>query len=137
MKLPSPETQLANCIWLPRIIAKARALKAGQLPEPYVPRFCAPDGVDGQFLSFFGLKKDQIVQAAELGDAAIVQWFEGLPTVNSARIAEWNHIAINLGRPGFPLADRLPIAPGSKYEHLVGRGLQTIFEVLRADETTQ
>jgi hypothetical protein len=48
MKLPSPEALVADCVFLPRIIAKARALKAGLLPEEYAVRFGAADTVDRQ-----------------------------------------------------------------------------------------
>jgi hypothetical protein len=83
MRLPPPRAQFANCIWLPRILAKARGLAANTLPS---------------------------------------------------RISEWNHVAVNLGRPGFPLADRLPIALATAYKHIDPIGKTTVFEVLEADE---
>jgi hypothetical protein len=134
MKLPPPETSLAGCVFLPRIIAKARALRTGDLPPEFAGRFGAPDGVDGLFLRWFGLSADQITAAAASDDASVAQWFERVPGVTAQRVTEWNHMAVNLGRPGFPLADRLPIAPTSKYGHLADRGIHTIFEMLRADE---
>lgn len=134
MKLPPPEARIADCVFLPRIIAKARALKAGLLPHEYAERFGAPDAVDGLFLKFFSLRADQIVEAAELDDAAVAQWFTALPTGTAARISKWNHTALNLGRPGFPMAERLPVALSTKYRHLAGRGIKTIFEMLNADE---
>ena len=137
MKLPLPEAQLATCVFLPRIIAKARAFKAGALPEEYAVRFGEPDSVDGLFLAFFQLTVKQISDAAELSDAEIVNWFATLPSAGAQRIKEWNHIAMNLGRPGFPMADRLPIALCTKYRHLAGRGIETIFEMLNEDERTQ
>lgn len=134
MRLPPPEASLAGCVFLPRIIAKARALKTGELPPEYAVRFGGPGGVDELFLGWFGLQVDQVVAAAAGDDAAVAQWFEGVPGATAERVREWNHTAVNLGRPGFPLADRLPIAPTSKYRHLADRGLQTIFEMLNADE---
>lgn len=136
MKLPLPEAQLAGCVWLPRILAKARAIQAGQLPDEYAIRFGAPDGVDGQFLGFFRLTKEQIAAVAAQPDSAVAQWFTSLPTGSAQHIAQWNHLGLNLGRPGFPLADRLPIGSKSKYAHLAGRDIQTIFEMLKADEET-
>jgi hypothetical protein len=134
MKLPPPEAPLAGCMFLPRIIAKARALKAGELPQEYAERFGAANGLDGLFLGFFGLSADQISEAASWDDAAVENWFEGVPGVTAQRIREWNHTAVNLGRPGFPMADRLPIRPSSKYRHLANRGIETIFQMLNADE---
>jgi Domain of unknown function (DUF5069) len=134
MKLPPPEASLAGCVFLPRIIAKARGLRAGDLPPEYAARFGSPDGVDGVFLHWFGLGAEQLLEAAAASDATVAEWFEGLPGAPAPRVKEWNHIAVNLGRPGFPLADRIPIGPTSKYRHLANRGIQTIFEMLRADE---
>ena len=45
-------------------------------------------------------------------------------------------MAVNLGRPGFPMADRFPVALASVYKHVDSRGLTTVFEVLEADEKT-
>jgi hypothetical protein len=136
MKLPPPEAPLAGCMFLPRIIAKARAMKTGELPQEYAARFGAANGVDGLFLGFFDLSADQITEAAALDDAAVEKWFNEMPGVTAQRIREWNHTAVNLGRPGFPMADRLPIAPTSKYRHLANRGVETIFQILNADEET-
>src|SRR5258708_269863 len=109
MKLPLPEAQLAGCVWLPRIIAKARAIQNRNPREEYAIRFGAPDGVDGVFLRFSDLTKDQITAVADQPDAAVARWFESLPSVTAKRIEEWNCVGINLGRPGFPLSDRLPV----------------------------
>jgi hypothetical protein len=134
VKLPTPETTLAGCMFLPRIVSKARALNAGELPKEYAARFGAPDSVDGVFLGFFGLTALQILQAAEMNDASVEKWFGDLPGASAQRTREWNHTAVNLGRPGFPMADRLPISPTSKYSHLADRGIETIFQMLNADE---
>ena len=137
MKLPAPQDTLANCVWLPRLLAKARRLKAGSLPPEYAARFCHPTGVDAQFLAFFQLTPDEVLTAATLGESAVVVWFHSLPTVNQARIAEWNHIAVNLGRPGFPLAERFPIAKTTTYKHIDSAGMETVFELIEADERAE
>jgi hypothetical protein len=134
MQLPPPRSQLADCIWLPRILAKARLLSVEQLPRDYETRFCHPSGVDGQFLAYFGLAREDMMLIAEKNDVEVEAWFRALPHVTPSRIAEWNHIAVNLGRPGFPMAERLPIALATTYKHLNGRSFQTVFEVLEADE---
>ena len=137
MKLPAPQDTLANCVWLPRLLAKARRLKAGSLPPDYAARFCHPTGVDAQLLAFFQLTPDEVLTAATLGESAVVVWFHSLPTVNQARIAEWNHIAVNLGRPGFPLAERFPIAKTTTYKHIDSAGMETVFELIEADERAE
>ena len=40
MKLPSPRETLAGCVWLPRLLAKARQFQRGELPPDYAARFC-------------------------------------------------------------------------------------------------
>jgi hypothetical protein len=134
MKLPSPRAQLAGCIWLPRIIAKARLAKAEALAPEYAARFCHPTGVDGQFTSFFRLTKEDLLGVCESSDAEIAHWFRSLESASDARVDEWNSIAVNLGRPGFPMAERLPIGLSTTYKHLADRKLETVFEVLEADE---
>lgn len=132
--LPRPMDALAGCVWLPRIIAKARLLRSGRLPEEYASRFCHPTGVDWQFLSFFGLNRDAVSQAAALPDDGVARWFSSLPGATAGRIAEWNRIAPNLGRPGFPMADRLPVALATTYASVAHLKPKTVFEALDADE---
>lgn len=132
MKLPGPRETLAGCVWLPRILAKARRLKAGDLPPEYEARFCHANGVDGLFLVHFGLTREDVLGAAALADAEVARWFQA--GNRSERIAEWNRVAVNLGRPGFPMADRLAAGLATSYKHLDPKGLTTVFEVLEADE---
>ena len=134
IKLPLPRAEWGGCLWLPRIIAKARALAAGQLPPDYAARFCHPGGVDGQFLDFFQLTRADIETAANRSDAEVLAWFTA--RFPAGRIQAWNHIANNLGRPGFPLEQRFPVAMSTVYAHLANRGFDNILDVLTADETT-
>lgn len=134
MKLPRPTDTLAGCIWLPRIIAKARLLSSGALPEEYASRFCHPTGVDGQFLSFFGLSRDEVFRAAAFPDEEISRWFLNLGSAANGGVEKWNHIAVNLGRPGYPMSERLPVALSTTYRHLSHLRLETVFAALDADE---
>ncbi len=137
MKLPAPRDQLAGCVWLPRILTKARWFTAGSLEPDYAARFGHASGVDGQFLAFFALTRDDLLAVGGLGDAEVAAWFAARPEAGDggSRIAEWNHIAVNLGRTGFPMAERLPAGLETTYAHLKGRGLETVFAVLEADES--
>jgi len=132
MNLPLPRAELAGCIWLPRILAKARLLQAGTLPPDYAARFCHPGGVDGAFLAHFGFTREDILAAAALPDAQIESWL--LARTNPDRITAWNHVAVNLGRPGFPLDGRLPVALATTYKNVDPQGKTTVFEVLETDE---
>jgi len=134
MKLPRPTEKLAGCVWLPRILSKARLLKSGALPPDYVANFCHPKGVDGFFLSHFGLSREDVVTAATLSDDAAAKWFLARAGSSTQSIEAWNQIALNLGRPGYPMAERFPVALATTYKNVAGRGLTTVFEVLEEDE---
>lgn len=133
MNLPRPADRLADCVWLPRIITKARLLAAGSLPGDYVQRFCHASGVDGQFLRFFRLTPEDVTSASSLSDEEVAQWFLS-SAERKARIQDWNHVALNLGRMGFPMSERLPVALATTYKHLAHQKFETVFEVLEADE---
>jgi len=132
IKIPGPREQLAGCIWLARILAKARLLRSGALPPEYAARFCHPTGIDGLFLAHFGLTRDDILRLAGSSDEEIASLF--LSQMTPEQIGEWNRIAVNLGRAGFPMAERLPVALATTYKHLDPRGITTVFEALEADE---
>lgn len=134
--LPSPRARLADCCWLPRIAAKARQLLAGELGEEYVARFCDRDSVDEHFLQSFGLTKADflagLAQAAD--DQALEQWFRTQPGVTDASIGAWNELARNLGRPGYPMEARRTHVLKTIYASLDPTGLDTIFDLIEADE---
>jgi hypothetical protein len=133
MKLPYPNERLAGCVWLPRILEKARLFRAGGLEADYAARFCHPQGVDGFFIAHFGLSREDILSAAALSDARAEEWFLNRTTPD--QIERWNLTALNLGRPGFPMAERLQIALSTTYKNVKDRGLTTVFEILEADES--
>ena len=135
--LPSPRARLAGCVWLPRFLAKARQVQADQLPPEYAARFCAPDSVDDHFLTHFALAKGDALDALRRHpeDADFSAWFLRLPTVNAERIAQWNELAENLGRPGYPMAARFKQVRPTMYAHLdASQRLESIFDLLAADE---
>lgn len=134
MKLPAPHDRLADCIWLPRIVAKARCFLRGELPPEYEARFGHPTGVDGQFLGWFGLTRETLLGIVPQDDAGVITRFLALPGNGPAKIAEWNHVAVNLGRPGFPMEERLPVALATSYAHLAHLGIDNVLDVLAADE---
>ena len=109
-------------------------MRAGELPAEYAARFCHATGVDGQFIAFFGITKEDLMSVCDQTDAEVARWFISLASATPARIAEWNHIGANLGRAGFPLADRMAVGLATTYKHLSGRKLETVFEMLEADE---
>ena len=134
MNLPAPKDRLAGCVWLPRILAKARLLQRGELPADYADRFCHPTGVDALFLNHFRLKRDDILAAADKPDDVVAAWFLAHPEANAANLAKWNDVALNLGRPGYPLAERFPIAKATVYKNVDSTAMTTVFELLEADD---
>jgi Domain of unknown function (DUF5069) len=121
-------------MWLPRIIAKARLIESGALPAEYAARFCHPTGVDAQFLQFFKLHKEDVIRASRGTDEEVALWFGGLMATRPSLISQWNELARDLGRPGFPMAERLPIALATTYKHLEPSKFRSVFEVIEADE---
>ena len=134
MNIPAPKDRLADCIWLPRILAKARMLERGELPPGYAERFCHPTGVDITFLNYFHLTRDDIVAAARKDDEAVAVWFRSRPEGTPENIAKWNDIAVNMGRPGYPLAERFHVAKETAYKQVYSPGMTTVFELLEADD---
>ena len=134
INLPSPRASLGGCMWLPRIIAKARLFESGALPTEYADRFCHPTGVDAQFLRFFELQQEDINRASRGTDKQVAVWFGALTASRPSLIAQWNDFAQNLGRSGFPMAERLPIALATTYKHLQSSKFSSVFEVIEADE---
>jgi len=107
-------------------------LQGGVLQEDYAASFCNPKGVDGVFLAHFGLSREAILSAAALTNAKAAEWF--LSRTTTEQRAHWNHTALNLGRPGYPMAERFPVALATTYKNVDARGFSTVFEVLEADE---
>ena len=134
MNLPSPHKRMAGCMWLPRIIAKTRLLQADLLPDDYMLRFCAATGVDGHFLTFFKLTREDLLTMAPQTNTKVLAWFKALPTAKPSRIKKWNAFAENLGRPGMPMADRLEYAKANVLAHLDTSSIETIFQVIELDE---
>lgn len=132
--LPPPREELFGCMWLPRIRAKAQLIENDALPDPYKRAFCHREGVDGHFLSHFNLERDALLAACHLPDDEFEHWFMGLPDNNEGHIATWNMLAVNLGRPGYPMAERFQWAMGQYYTHLVDQQLETVFTMIEADE---
>jgi len=132
MKFPSPREKLAGCVWLPRILAKARLFQAGKLPPDYAANLCSPGRTDSFFMAHFGLSREDVLTAATWSDEKVSEWF--LSRNSAERIEQWNETAVNLGRAGYPLAERLPVALATVYRHVAHLKPATIFEVLEADE---
>jgi len=134
MNLPGPREKKTGCMWLPRILAKARLHTAGLLPPEYEMSFLSLYGVDGQFMAFFSLDKEQVMEMAALANEDIGEYFTALPGCDPQQVAKWNRIAENLGRPGFPMEGRIALALAQYYKNVDPTKVETVFDILEADE---
>jgi Domain of unknown function (DUF5069) len=135
--LRRPADTLSGVMWLPRFIDKARMHLAGTLPPDYAFAFCHPRGVDGVFLAFFGLEKDDFIEAVKTAgpdDAPVAAWFLRQRGATPDKIAEWNATAPQLGRPGFPMHDVLPWTLRKFYHGPPEHAPDTMFKLLDFDE---
>ncbi|MDQ8202944.1 DUF5069 domain-containing protein [Pelagicoccus sp. SDUM812003] len=131
---PAPTETLANCMWLPRILGKARLIASGQLPESFARLFCSPHGMDGVFLKRFELTRDDIERFAALSDQAAARAFLDHPDVTPEKIEAWNRDAPQFGKPGYPLENVFPVALAERYPEVQRLKPQTVFEMLAADD---
>ena len=89
---------------------------------------------NAQFLRFFGLHREDVLRASRGTDEQVAAWFEAVTVLHPSLVSQWNNLAQNLGRPGFPMAERLPIALATTYQHLLPSKFSSVFEVIEADE---
>ncbi len=132
-----PTDQVAGCCWLPRFIDKARLRLSGELSFFYRLSFCSRLGVDGHFLRFFQLRKNDflgVVKSSGSIDEVIGQWFLAQPAVTSARIAEWNAFAPRLGEKGYPGYWTFHLVKWALYPKSVVIPVDTLFEAIIQDE---
>jgi hypothetical protein len=115
-------------------LTKARLLQRDELPPEYAPFFCRPGGVDGQFLRHFELTKEDILALAPLSDEEAGRAFLARVADRPGIVANWNEIAVNLGRPGYPMEQRFPVAKATTYQHIHSENMDTVFQLLEADE---
>lgn len=105
MTLRRPPDQLADCVSLPRFVAKVRPpAPCGHVPADYRRAFGHAPATDGAFLAHV-----QLTLAAALAaiaeppsDETVTRWFRGPPGVNSATLADWNTRAPRFDQPGQP-----------------------------------
>jgi len=137
MQLRRPSEKMADVCWLPRFIDKARAFLNGTLPETYGLRLGDSHAVDGVFLRHFGLTKQQVLEAVRVsagnGDQ-VAEWFAAQPGVTAEKISDWNQLAPNIGRPGHLGHELFKKMVTEVYAGAPYTGVESVFEVIEADE---
>ncbi|MGC4074836.1 MAG: DUF5069 domain-containing protein [Nibricoccus sp.] len=132
-----PTDKLAGCMWLARLTEKIRLKLAGNLDDDFQLPFCHPRATDGLFFAHFELTKDEIIPvvAASGGeDEKVAVWFLARRENMPEKIAAWNQIAPQLGRPGFPGEGVLAIAKKRIYKGPPDPRIDSIFLLIAADE---
>lgn len=139
MSLPPlrrPQATLGGCVWLPRFIDKCRLHLAGKLPADFQLPFCNPLAVDGIFLAHFGLAKEEIVAAVARAadDAAVLAWLVARGSFTEEKIAAWNALAPQIGKPGQPGARGLAWARQAYFQNAVDPRADSSFTIIAWDE---
>lgn len=108
IKLRRPwDTSIADCMWLARFTDKARLHLAGNLSDDYAPFFGHKLATDDEFMRHFDFTLDAFLaamQATPAGDDDVDAWFTQQAEATPERVAVWNAIAFDLGKPGHPMA---------------------------------
>lgn len=137
LNLRKPTDELGGCCWLPRLVDKVRRSREGTLPLIYRLALGSPLGIDGHFLRFFGLSKEEMFQTvldSQGDDQFVEQWFLSQPGVTPQRIQAWNHFAKTLGRRGAPGFAIFHLIKWVLYPKAVTHPVSSLFEAIIQDE---
>ncbi|MFT3783932.1 MAG: DUF5069 domain-containing protein [Nibricoccus sp.] len=132
-----PTDRLADCLWLARLVEKVRLHLAGELDKDFQMPFGNRRATDGIFLEHFGLTKDEIIEAVRAAgedDEQVATWFLQRVQEANEKIARWNKIAFQLGRPGLPGERVLSWAKKNLYKNGDDPRVDSIFRMIAADE---
>ena len=131
----SPFEKMAGCYYLARLTDKIRLETFGQLSEEYRPYLFHKHGADRQFLSFFGLTQEEIIDAVKSSnndDMVMTTWFE--QRTNQEKRDDWNVFSLNLGREGHPMARSLIWAKENFLPRCTDPQIDTVFKAIEWDE---
>ena len=133
----SPFEKLAGCYWLARLTDKIRLNCRGQLSEDYRPYLFHRHGADTQFLMFFALTPEEVVQAVQTSenqDSRVAEWFAQRTGLNQEKQNHWNELAVNLGKSGYPMFKALIWAKQNLLPHCSDPNIDTVFKAIEWDE---
>ncbi|MBX3737364.1 MAG: DUF5069 domain-containing protein [Candidatus Didemnitutus sp.] len=136
IRLRRPTDSLGGCLWLPRFIDKCRLHFAGALPPDYQLPFCHPRATDGAFLAHFGLTKEEALAAIARAenDDDVVAALVARGALTTEKIAAWNTLAPNLGRPGFPCEKSFAWARQHYFPTCTDPRVDSVFTAIAWDE---
>ena len=137
INIRSPLEKMAGCYYLGRLTDKIRLELAGQLSEDYRPYLFHRHGADTQFMNYFGLTKEELIEAvrsSDNDDAKMAAWFEQRPGLDEEKRKSWNEVAVNLGKQGYPMFKTLIWAKQNLLPHCPDPSIDTVFKAIEWDE---
>jgi hypothetical protein len=133
----SPLEKMAGCYYLARLIDKIRLDLAGQLSEDYRPYLFHRHGADTQFMNYFALAREELIEAVKASnhdDAIIAEWFAQRISLDEDKQTKWNELAVNLGKQGYPMAKTLIWAKENLLPQCKDPNIDTVFKAIEWDE---
>src|SRR5437879_2223331 len=133
----SPYETLAGCYYLARLTHKIRLELAGQLSEDYRPYLFHRHGEDSQLRRFFNLTKEELIEAVRPSnndDNLVASWLEQRTGLDEEKPNTWNALAVNLGKPGYPMAKTLVWAKENLLPRCSDPTIDTVFKAIEWDE---
>ncbi len=137
INIRSPLEKMAGCYYLARLTDKIRLELVSQLSEDYRPYLFHRHGADTQFMNYFGLAKEELVEAVKAtnnDDASMAAWFVQKTAVDEQKRNAWNELAINLGKQDYPMAKTLIWAKQNLLPHCTDPNIDTVFKAIEWDE---
>ena len=137
INIRSPFVKLAGCHYLARLTDKIRLELLGQLSDDYRPYLFHKHGADTQFMNYFGLTKEEIIEAVKSSandDAQMAAWFEQRTSLDDGKRNSWNELAQNLGKQGYPMFKTLAWAKQNLLPHCPDPNIDTVFKAIEWDE---
>ena len=136
-KIRSPFEKLSGCYYLARFTDKIRLELVGELSEDYRPYLFHPHGVDTRFMNCFGLTKEEMIEAVKASandDLKMAAWFEQRTGLDEEKRNNWNQVAVNLGKQGYPMVKTLLWAKQNLLPHCTDPNIDTVFKAIEWDE---
>src|ERR1043166_6619947 len=99
-KIRSPFETLAGGFYLGGFTDKIRLDLLGELSNDYKPYLFHKHGADTQFMNFFGLCKEDMIEGVKASnddDAQMAKWFEAKTNLTDEKREAWNAFSVNLG----------------------------------------
>ena len=88
-------------------------------------------------MNYFGLAKEELVEVVKVSnhdDAIIAEWFTQKTSLDEGKRNQWNELAVNLGKQGYPMAKTLIWAKENLLPQCKDPNIDTVFKAIEWDE---